>query len=162
MSNDDPWAVATPEPEPEETVATVTQLPTAKAPEPVQVPGGDSHVLSFKGGTGYDAFLYVLKADSNKAILSQLADPDFQEVLKRAQSIQKWNTEQFTGAPKSDGNSAPKAQPNRTEAPGGEKRFCKHGEMKYREDISKAGNPYKGFFCTERNRDEQCKAVFLK
>ena len=33
---------------------------------------------------------------------------------------------------------------------------CRHGAMAYKEGVGKTGKPYKGFVCTESNRDLQC------
>lgn len=42
-----------------------------------------------------------------------------------------------------------------------EGRSCAHGPMKYKEGVSKAGKPYKGYFCNAPYGQEQCKAQFL-
>jgi hypothetical protein len=39
---------------------------------------------------------------------------------------------------------------------------CKHGEMLYKTGTSaKTGNPYTGYTCTSKNREDQCKPVWL-
>lgn len=40
--------------------------------------------------------------------------------------------------------------------------YCAHGEMLFKKGTSaKTGNPYSGYTCTSKNRDEQCKPVWL-
>ena len=40
--------------------------------------------------------------------------------------------------------------------------FCKHGEMLFKSGTSaKTGNPYQGYTCISKNRDDQCKPVWL-
>lgn len=53
---------------------------------------------------------------------------------------------------------APAAQ-----APEASGRMCRHGQMKYMEQISKkTGNPYKGYFCPNTNRADQCDPQFVR
>lgn len=40
-------------------------------------------------------------------------------------------------------------------------RTCSHGAMTYREGMGAKG-PWKGYFCTERNKDLQCKPQWSK
>jgi hypothetical protein len=46
-----------------------------------------------------------------------------------------------------------------TAAPAG--KTCAHGAMKYKEGTSKAGKPYKGYFCPAPMGQNQCKAEFV-
>ena len=40
--------------------------------------------------------------------------------------------------------------------------FCKHGEMLFKSGTSaKTGNPYQGYTCISKNREDQCKPVWL-
>lgn len=39
---------------------------------------------------------------------------------------------------------------------------CGHGPMKWRQGVSKAGKPYKGWFCTAPYGQNQCSAQFVK
>jgi len=39
---------------------------------------------------------------------------------------------------------------------------CQHGAMVFKEGIGKTGTPYKGFVCTQKNRDFQCPARWLE
>lgn len=38
---------------------------------------------------------------------------------------------------------------------------CDHGPRKWNEGISKAGNPYRGWFCQQTDRSQQCKPMFV-
>jgi hypothetical protein len=39
---------------------------------------------------------------------------------------------------------------------------CQHGPMAFKEGVNgKTGKPYKGFVCTEKNRDFQCPARWI-
>lgn len=51
----------------------------------------------------------------------------------------------------------PQAQTTAPDAPS-----CTHGVMKWKEGTSKAGNPYKGWFCGAPFGQTQCKAQFVK
>ena len=51
----------------------------------------------------------------------------------------------------------PQAQSTPSDAPS-----CSHGSMKWREGVSKQGNPYKGWFCPAPFGQTQCKAQFIK
>lgn len=37
---------------------------------------------------------------------------------------------------------------------------CIHGPRKWNEGVSKAGNPYRGWFCQEKDRASQCKPQY--
>ncbi|EHB47646.1 hypothetical protein MycrhDRAFT_5772 [Mycolicibacterium rhodesiae JS60] len=64
-------------------------------------------------------------------------------------------------APASGGGQAQSNTPQASqEAPGGQKRYCAHGEMVFKSGVSKSsGKPYQLFSCTAP-RDQQCKAQF--
>ena len=38
---------------------------------------------------------------------------------------------------------------------------CKHGYMEEKKGIGKTGKPYQGYVCPSKNRDDQCKPVWL-
>lgn len=38
---------------------------------------------------------------------------------------------------------------------------CRHGAMGWKEGIGKTGKPFQGWVCVEKNRDQQCKAIWL-
>lgn len=44
----------------------------------------------------------------------------------------------------------------------GEAPVCKHGHMIFKEGTKANKEEYKGWVCTERNRDRQCKAIWLE
>lgn len=47
-------------------------------------------------------------------------------------------------------------------APASDNPSCSHGPMKWKEGTSRAGNAYKGWFCTAPLGQTQCKAQFIK
>lgn len=56
-------------------------------------------------------------------------------------------------------------QPAYSGGGGGSERYCAHGiPMSYREGVSKAGKPYKAYFCTVKNdpRLGECPAQFIR
>lgn len=142
------------------TTATVTKS------APSAAVGADGKVvLTFKGGSGFDAPWVVIHADGiqeahefvtgdNASLLAQ--------VMERVQSAAKHFAGMGSPAPQAGGGNrggggAPAAAQS---APGGETRHCAHGEMVFKSGVSKAGKPYKLFSCTAP-RDQQCKAQFL-
>jgi hypothetical protein len=38
---------------------------------------------------------------------------------------------------------------------------CKHGYMEEKKGVGKTGKPYQGYVCHSKNRDDQCKPVWL-
>lgn len=63
-------------------------------------------------------------------------------------------------APVSAAPAAPVTPPTAPESTG---HTCRHGQMKYLEQISKkTGNPYKGYFCPSTNRADQCDPQFIR
>ena len=38
---------------------------------------------------------------------------------------------------------------------------CKHGYMEEKKGVGKTGKPYQGYVCPSKNRDDQCKPVWL-
>ncbi|WP_280350424.1 hypothetical protein [Nocardia abscessus] len=137
---------------------------------------GDFHpfTLSLKAHGGFDAPLLVLRGKT----IPELADllegegaVELGRLMQNASRASGYFAKQF---PDKQGGPAPKAngggdnsggaqeKPAYQQAPGGEKRYCAHGEMAFKSDVSKAGKPYKGFFCPSTDRNDQCKAQFLK
>jgi hypothetical protein len=160
---------ADPEPEP---TAPAKKAPAKKAaakaaaPAPVVSVGADGkHVVTMKGGKDFDAPWYVVHAsglDELEELFNGEGGVRLAKLFERIQAASK----HFAGlkVPSASGvGQARQAAPAAAQqAPGGEKRFCAHGEMQFKSDVSKAGKPYKGFFCTERDRNSQCKAQFLR
>lgn len=143
---------------------TKTQATTA----PAIVPQGDGKwVLTFKGGTGYDAPWIVYHANTlDEALEAVSEDGDaakLAKLMERTQVAGKHFASQGSQSGKGGGGgksqSAPKAA---QEAPNGEERFCRHGKMNYRSGTSKAGKAYEGFFCASGDRNDECKAQFLR
>jgi hypothetical protein len=61
------------------------------------------------------------------------------------------------------GSSAASKPPQEaTEPPNGEYKYCKHGQMKFKSFVSKAGKFTQLFECTEEDEDSKCKTEFLK
>ncbi|ASR77151.1 ribonucleoside reductase class II [Mycobacterium phage MyraDee] len=145
----------------------------APAPRPIVAGGGDGKVvLTFKGGTGFDAPWIVVHASDLDEAASYVGEnaAKFMELMTRVQNAGKHFAGMGGGsAPANNGGGGQQQRapqngqpPQSQQAPNGEKRFCAHGEMRFKSDVSKAGKPYKGFFCTERDRNSQCEAQFLR
>ncbi|ALA07861.1 hypothetical protein SEA_EXPLOSIONERVOSA_50 [Mycobacterium phage ExplosioNervosa] len=182
MSYEDPFATAPADDEAQAQPVDGGQPATTANPVPAPQPAaqvvnvsatGDLSV-TFKGDGSYSAPWIVPKYTSvDQALVDLGVDPD--EVAKLGQG-QKWfalfdraakMNQHFAtltggGKPATTGGGGggqrqapPKAA---TEAPNGEKKFCKHGEMEYKSGTSKkTGKPYALFSCTAP-RDEQCDA----
>jgi hypothetical protein len=136
--------------------------------------------LSYKGGTGYDASLFVLRASNMRELLELIGgDPrnlSNAEVLKAIFDLSAKHQAYRSGlngsqkrapAPESSGSTEQPvdSRPAPTDAPGGEERFCKHGKMTFRTGITKSGKnqgkTWQGFYCTERDKDNQCDVQWL-
>lgn len=146
---------------PDENVKEVpSQEPVVVKSEAVGV--GDGKIVStYKEGAGYDASWTVVHAASVDDWFAIHNDPRFPSLLEKQKKVASY----FRGKPAVD-SPASQAQVSRApqaaqEAPGGEKRFCEHGEMVFKSGVSKAGNSYRLFSCTAP-RDQQCKAQYLK
>ena len=119
-------------------------------------------VLTYKEGAGFDSSWTVVHAASVADALSILADPGFKALLDKSKNVAAYFRGGATQA--SSGGAAPqRGTPQQSqEAPGGEKRFCNHGEMAFKTGVAKAsGKPYSLFSCTAP-RESQCPAQFLK
>ncbi|AGR46464.1 hypothetical protein ODIN_49 [Mycobacterium phage Odin] len=159
---------------------TPAPAPAAQAEAPVVAPAAGTGDLSvtFKGTGGYDAAWLVPKYSSvDEALVDLGVDPAQVAALGQGQKwfalfdrVKKMNDHYASlggGAPapaNNGGGSQPQQQsraPQQAqEAPGGEKRFCSHGEMVFKSGVSKAGNAYQLFSCTAP-RDQQCKPQYL-
>ncbi|QGJ89749.1 hypothetical protein SEA_SUPERCHUNK_49 [Mycobacterium phage Superchunk] len=154
--------------------------PAAQSAAPVVAPAAGTGDLSvtFKGDGSYSAAWIVPKyASVDEALVDLGVDPV--EVAKLGQG-QKWfalfdrakkmndhyaSLGGGTPPPANNGGGGQPQQQSRApqqaqEAPGGEKRFCSHGEMVFKSGVSKAGNAYQLFSCTAP-RDQQCKPQYL-
>lgn len=163
----DPWATPEPAstPEPEQAPAA------AGTPAP---PTGEVTV-TLKGGTGFDAPWVVIHSASVEAAAEELSKVDsLKSLLENASRVGQFFARLGGGggsAPHSGGNGgqnnsrpgAPAGQPAPMTAPGGRIEYCAHGEMTYREGVGKAsGKAYKGFFCPERDRSNQCEPKYVR
>jgi hypothetical protein len=166
MSFEDPFDNAPLDTEPaEEAQQPVVKAKVTKAKPASSAESDGKVVLTFKGGRDFDAPWIVIHANGlqeahdfvvgdNAALLAV--------VMERVQVAGK----HFSGKPASaaQGSAQPEssAPPASQAAPGGETRYCEHGEMVFKSGVAKAtGKPYSLFSCTAP-REHQCKAQFLK
>ncbi|QCG76903.1 hypothetical protein SEA_XIANYUE_49 [Mycobacterium phage XianYue] len=170
MSYEDPWSTApaqpepTPAPAPEPTPAPVATTATAAAVDSVSVQHSTDGVsATFKFAGAYSDPWVVVKGSDPADVLSKLNTAEFKELMDKVKFIAGIYAPADS---KPAGNAGGGAQQSRApqaaqEAPGGEKRYCSHGEMQFKSGVSKkTGNPYKMFVCTAP-RDQQCDAQFL-
>ena len=127
---------------------------------------GEGEIVStYKEGAGYDASWTVVHAASVDDWFAIHEHPRFPELLAKQKKVAAY----FRAKPEGAATTQQVNQPNpsyapqaATEAPGGEKRYCNHGEMAFKTGVAKAtGKPYSLFSCTAP-RESQCKAQFLK
>jgi hypothetical protein len=147
------------------------QADTRPSATTVSTPETSEVSVTLKGGSGFDAPWVVVRAGSIPSILAQLKNyaPELTEVFDTALKYGGYFAR--NGAQKPAGGSAQPGpngvpateKPAYQQAPGGQQKFCDHGEMTFRSGVGKAsGKAYKGFFCPSPNRDEQCDAQFLR
>ena len=157
MSFEDPFENAPAEPEeaPKPKV-TVTKKKASQEESDGKV------VLTFKGGRDFDAPWIVIHANGLQEAHDFVVGENSSLLAKVMERV-KIASEFFAGKQSAQGAAPPpsRAPQAAQEAPGGEKRFCEHGEMVFKSGVSKAGNSYKLFSCTAP-RDQQCKAQYLK
>lgn len=158
MSEEDPFNSipedSAPEPEPVKDVTAVTESLDGKL------------TITFKGAGGFADRWIVVYAASAADGLAQIQDPAFVELLNKSRTLAEWDYKKATEGKPVQASNPGQQQPHQapqgaTQAPGGEKRFCSHGEMVFKSGVSKAGNAYKLFSCTAP-REQQCKAEYLK
>lgn len=168
----DPWGTKSPW-----DVAQPDQTQTPEAPVTNVVENADSVTLSFKGGTGHDASLLVLRA-ANASALNQMLDREaatLKEVVEKAARVQAYSTAvnqaaKAQGAPQAPPATQPTFNPNSgqvqyNQAPqapfggGGESdqgvTTCAHGPRKHF-----AKDNWEAMFCTEREKYNQCPPAF--
>ncbi|QXO13328.1 hypothetical protein SEA_TROOPER_51 [Mycobacterium phage Trooper] len=170
LSYEDPWSTAPaqpePQPEPEPVQAPVTTTATAAAVDSVSVQHSTDGVsATFKFAGAYSDPWVVVKGSDPADVLSKVNTAEFKALMDKVQQIA--GVYAGSGAkPAGNAGGGAQAQQSRApqaaqEAPGGEKRFCAHGEMEFKSGVSKkTGKPYKLFSCTAP-RDQQCEAQFL-
>ncbi|AOT24968.1 hypothetical protein PBI_KALPINE_48 [Mycobacterium phage Kalpine] len=170
MSYEDPWSTAPAQPEPTPAPAAapvqapVATTATAAAVDSVSVQHSTDGVsATFKFAGQYSDPWVVVKGADPSDVLAKIDTPEFKALMDKVQFI----AGHYAGsAAKPAGNGGGGQQQSRApqpaqEAPGGEKRYCSHGEMQFKSGVSKkTGNPYKMFVCTAP-RDQQCDAQFL-
>ena len=158
MSYEDPFGSA---PTDDEAQTSAPEAPVAAKPAVVEQADGKV-VLTFKGGRDFDAPWIVIHANSLEDAYEQVTVKG--ELLGKLMERTKNAGAHFAGKPPAapQGGSEPtrQAPAGAQQAPGGETRFCEHGEMVFKSGVSKAGKPYKLFSCTAP-RESQCKAQFL-
>lgn len=123
---------------------------------------GEGKIVStYKEGAGYDASWTVVHANSVADWFAIHDDPRFAELLTKQKKVAAYFRDKPAAPAQNTTPSQGGAPQQSQEAPGGEKRFCSHGEMVYKTGVAKAsGKPYALFSCTAP-RDQQCKAQFL-
>ena len=170
MSFDDPFDNI-----PDDNAEEAQQVTEQPIVEAVSVEDGVEYSLTFKGTGGYADRWLVVRFPTAEVGNKILKDPALKELLDGSIKVAEYDfkayttahgarpTAQVTSAAPSQQQSQPnpsRAPQQSQEAPGGEKRFCSHGEMVFKSGVSKAGNAYKLFSCTAP-RDQQCKAQYL-
>lgn len=165
MSFEDPFDNAPADTEEAQQPAAPAVKVTATKPAPAESDG--KVVLTFKGGRDFDAPWIVIHANGLQEAHDFVVG-DNASLLSTVMERVKLAAKHFAGQPAAQaaqaggGGQAPSRAPQGAqEAPGGEKRFCEHGEMVFKSGVSKAGNSYKLFSCTAP-REHQCKAQYLK
>ncbi|MGW6624259.1 hypothetical protein ACWF99_23845 [Nocardia sp. NPDC055002] len=138
---------------------------------------GGKVTVTLKGGKDFDSPWIVIHADSVEDAYEQMSGDSGTLLAELMDKVAKAGGFFASKAPAKPaggnggggnrgggysggggGNGRPQAA---AEAPGGEKRYCNHGEMVFKSGVSKAGKPYKLFSCTGP-RQEQCDAQFLR
>ncbi|AMW64129.1 hypothetical protein SEA_LEVIATHAN_52 [Mycobacterium Phage Leviathan] len=172
LSYEDPWSTAAPAqpepapaPAPAPAAAPVTTTATTAAVDSVSVQHSTDGVsATFKFAGAYSDPWVVVKGSDPADVLAKLDKPEFKALMDKVKFI----ASVYAPASAPAGNAGGGAQQQQSrapqpaqEAPGGEKRYCSHGEMQFKSGVSKkTGNPYKMFVCTAP-RDQQCDAQFL-
>lgn len=169
MSYEDPFNNAPAEEAqavPAEQSAPVGTVKVAVKPVLGDLEVGGKVTTTFKGGRDFDAPWIVIHSATVEEAIETVKDTDkLKELFQLTQSGATFFASLGGGSKPASGGGAPAQQTSRapqgaTEAPGGEKRYCDHGEMVFKSGVSKAGNPYKLFSCTAP-RNSQCKAQYL-
>lgn len=141
-------------------VAVVSEVGDTTVVKAPSVGDGDGKIVStYKEGAGYDASWTVVHANGVDEWFAIHDHPRFPELLAKQKKVASFFRDKPTAPVQQAPSSAPQGA---SEAPGGEKRYCNHGEMVFKTGVAKAtGKPYQLFSCTAP-RESQCKAQFLK
>lgn len=162
LSYEDPWSTTPVQPEPTpEPAPAVTTAATAAVDSVSVQHSTDGVSATFKFSGEYSDPWVVVKGADPADVLAKISTVEFKSLMDRVKQI----SGHYSGAgsaPAGGGAQQQSRAPQAAqEAPGGEKRFCAHGEMQFKSGVSKkTGNPYKMFVCTAP-RDQQCDAQFL-
>jgi len=158
-------------PEPEPAPAPKKKAaPKRAAPAPSLEERDGKWVITLKGGAGFEAPWLVGHLSSLQEVNDALSGPNAELLVDTFEKLQKASAKlQEFGPTKAapprgggGGGQARQAPAGARQAPGGETRYCDHGQMIFRSGVSqKTGNPYQLFACPERDRSQQCKAQFL-
>ena len=143
-------------------VPVVEEKPTVIKSEAVG--SGEGKIVStYKEGAGYDASWTVVHAANIDDWFAIHEDPRFPDLLTKQKKVAAYFRDKPSAPAQQQSQPNPSYAPQQSqEAPGGEKRYCTHGEMVFKTGVAKAsGKPYSLFSCTAP-RDQQCKAQFLK
>lgn len=162
---------------------TATKKVVDEKPNVLPVPETGISV-TFKGGAGFESPWIVPKYGSvaealvdfglSQAEIDKLSPAQrWSELMTRTQKMAQFFVGQGSGSgggggQRRGGNGGGQRRQRQAppkeaqEAPGGEKRYCEHGEMRFHSGVSKAGNPYQAFFCTSDDRNDECRAQFLR
>lgn len=153
--------------EPGNNVPTNNETSNTKENTNMQSASEGKVVVTLKGGRDFDAPWIVVHADDAQDALNQLQDQNMQALIERTKAVAGF----FAGGGQSTPQAAPQSQQSNVGQrgkpagasmhPQGETRQCAHGQMTYRSGINKNGKPYEAFFCPERDRAQQCPAVWL-
>ncbi|MFE9455955.1 hypothetical protein [Streptomyces californicus] len=115
--------------------------------------------LSFKGGSGYDASLLVLRAGSvpEMAALLENEGASLKGLLERAAKIQTFNSELNAPVAKADGSTPKRFEGGRVVSKGSDGPAdddCSHG----RKLVEKAN--WAALFCQAREKSDQCEPLW--
>lgn len=113
--------------------------------------------LTLKGGAGFDAPWIVLHAESPSEALQILNDESLKTLMEVSQSAAKHFVSQNQIAPAAPAQAANGQPAGSQQAPAGSP-ACPPG-WTFKSGISKAGNPYKGYFPP---RGDDSKPIFFK
>jgi len=173
----DPWGQKSPWDEAQpNTNPTAPEAPVTNQPAPVVTENAENVTYSFKGGTGYDASLLVIRAASLTELNEKLTKEAavLRSVLEKGAQVQAFNTSLNSAAKPTTSAPAPQAQPTfqngqvqyQQQAPqapfgGGAPESdqgvttCVHGPRKHF-----AKDTWEAMFCQEREKHNQCTPAF--
>lgn len=179
MSND-PFAPPAPQGDPWANEGQAQQNAPQQAPQrSASVPPGEGEgkvVVTFKGGTGFDAPWIVIHAEDASDALGQL-DGKLAELMQKTAQVAKYFHGQLGGArpPQGGGQSnggggyqqsggQPGRPDNANQAPNGQGEYCQHGAMVFRSGVNaQSGKAWQGHFCPQpKGSPDQCKPKFGK